>query len=321
MPSAANDLAFSQSIIDSLERLEEADVIDEYDYSENMFVVEDAAGAIRGYAESGDYDLVIAHGSQYGAPLAEIAPDFPDVAFAWGTESDTFGLPNVSAYTASSDQGGYVMGEMAAMLAGDGSVGVIGPIEVGDAKLYVDGFVAGATAANADLEVGVNYTDSFSDTALAAEAATSFIDGGATVLSGTAQMTVGAIGVASERGVLWFGTQSNQTQLAPEVVVANQVYHWEVVLTDLIDGIKGGTLGGESYDINLGQRGTVIEFNADYEVPADVMSTAEATIAALASGELETGVSAAPERPTSRGDHDGHSAAPAGTDAPATTAG
>src|SRR5688572_19238593 len=80
MPSAANDLAFSQSIIDSLDRLEEADVIDEYDFSENMFVVEDAAGAIRGYAESGDYDLVIAHGSQYGGPLAEIAPDFPDVA-------------------------------------------------------------------------------------------------------------------------------------------------------------------------------------------------------------------------------------------------
>ena len=114
MPSAANDLAFSQSIIDSLDRLEEADVIDEYDFSENLFVVEDAAAAIRGYAESGEYDLVIAHGSQYGGPLSEIAPDFPDVAFAWGTESDTFGLPNVSAYSASSDQGGYVMGTMAA---------------------------------------------------------------------------------------------------------------------------------------------------------------------------------------------------------------
>ena len=107
------------------------------------------------------------------------------------------------------------MGAMAAMLAGDGSIGVIGPIEVGDAKLYVDGFVAGATAADPDLEVGVNYTESFSDTALAAEAATSFIDGGATVLSGTAQMTVGAIGVASERGVLWFGTQTQPDPARP----------------------------------------------------------------------------------------------------------
>jgi basic membrane lipoprotein Med (substrate-binding protein (PBP1-ABC) superfamily) len=316
MPSAANDLAFSQSIIDSLDRLEEAEMIDEYDFSENLFVVEDAAAAIRGYAESGEYDLVIAHGSQYGGPLAEIAPDFPDVAFAWGTETDTFGLPNVSAYSASSDQGGYVMGQMAAMLAGDGSIGVIGPIEVGDAKLYVDGFVAGAAATNAELEVGVNYTDSFSDTALAAEAATSFVDGGATVLTGTAQMTVGAIGVASERGVLWFGTQSNQTQLAPEVVVANQVYHWEVVLTDLIEGIGGGTLGGASYDINLANEGLVIEFNPDYDVPADVMTAAEETIAALAAGELETGVSAAAPATTTATEG---TAAPAGTEAPAGT--
>ena len=143
-----------------------------------MFVVEDAATAIRDYADQG-YDLVIAHGSQYGGSLEEIAPDFPDTAFAWGTAADTFGLHNVSGYTAAADQGGYVTGAMAAMLAGDGSIGVIGPIEVGDGKLYVDGFEAGAQAADPDIDVGINYTDSFSDTALAAEAATSFIDGGA----------------------------------------------------------------------------------------------------------------------------------------------
>ena len=63
-------------MVDSLERLEEDDVIDEFVYSENMFVVEDAAAALRDYAEAG-HDLVIAHGSQYGGSLQEIAPDFP----------------------------------------------------------------------------------------------------------------------------------------------------------------------------------------------------------------------------------------------------
>ena len=198
LPSAANDLAFSQSMVDSLNRLKDDGTIDDFAMSENMFVVEDAATAIRDYADQG-YDLVIAHGSQYGSSLEEIAPDYPDTAFAWGTAADTFGLPNVSGYTAAADQGGYVNGAMAAMLAGDGSLGVIGPIEVGDGKLYVDGFEAGAHSVDPDIEVGINYTESFSDTALAAEAATSFIDGGATVLSGTAQMTVGAIGVAKDR--------------------------------------------------------------------------------------------------------------------------
>jgi basic membrane lipoprotein Med (substrate-binding protein (PBP1-ABC) superfamily) len=317
MPSAANDLAFSQSIIDSLDRLVEAGDLDDYVFSENLFVVEDAAAALRGYAEDG-HDLVIAHGSQYGGSLQEIAPNFPDTAFAWGTETDTFGLPNVSAYSASSDQGGYVMGAMAAMLAGDGKIGVIGPVEVGDGKLYVDGFVAGVVAADADIDVGVNYTDSFSDVALAAEAARSFIDDGATVLTGTAQMTVGAIGVANEAGVLWFGTQSNQTQLAPEVVVANQVYHWEVVLADLVAGVKDGTLGGESYDINLANEGLVIEFNEDYELPEDVRAVADDTIDQLSSGDLQTGVGAETTETTEASDG---TSAPDGTDEPATTAG
>jgi len=288
-PSAANDLAFSQSMIDSLTRMQDAGAIDEFVYSENLFVVEDAASALRGYAEDG-HDLVIAHGSQYGGPLQEIAPDFPDTAFAWGTETNTFGLSNVSAYSAASDQGGYVMGTMAALLAGEGSIGIIGPIEVGDAKLYVDGFHAGVLATNPDATVGVNYTESFSDAALAAEAASTFIGGGATVLTGTAQMTVGAIGVANEEGVLWFGTQSNQAQLAPDVVVASQVYHWEVVLGSLVENVRTGTLGGESFEITLANQGLLIEHNLEFELPADVQAAADETIGLLVTGELTTGV-------------------------------
>jgi basic membrane lipoprotein Med (substrate-binding protein (PBP1-ABC) superfamily) len=314
LPSAANDLAFSQSMVDSLERLKEDGTIDDYVYSENMFVVEDAAAALRGYAEDG-HDLVLAHGSQYGGSLEEIAPDFPDTAFAWGTAADTFGLDNVSGYTASADQGAYVMGAMGAMLTDGGSIGVIGPIEVGDGKLYVDGFVAGAQATDPDVDVGTVYTESFSDTTLAAEAATTFIDGGATVLSGTAQMTVGAIGVARERGVLWFGTNSNQTELAPEVVVANQVYHWDVVLADLVEAIKGGDVGGDTYDINLGNGGEVIEFNEDFDLPEDVRAVGEDLIAQLSDGELETGVGAGAPATTESG------SVPAAPATPATTAG
>ncbi|HEC22611.1 MAG TPA: BMP family ABC transporter substrate-binding protein, partial [Chloroflexi bacterium] len=147
MPSAINDLAFSQSMYDALVAIQEewGEENFEFAYSEGMFVVDDAAAAIRDYASQG-YDLVIAHGSQYGSSLVEIAPDFPDTSFAWGTTVDTFadqGITNVFAYEARSEQGGYVNGVMAAMLTESNVIGVIGPIETGDAKLYVDGFVAG----------------------------------------------------------------------------------------------------------------------------------------------------------------------------------
>ena len=89
--------------------------------------------------------------------------------------------------------------------------------------------------------------------------------------------------------------------------------------------IKGGDVGGETYDINLGNEGEVIEFNDDFDVPADVMSARRGDLIAAAQqwraddrrrrrrdGDRGSGAAA----PTP-----GTEAAPAGTDAPATTAG
>jgi basic membrane lipoprotein Med (substrate-binding protein (PBP1-ABC) superfamily) len=291
MPSTVNDLAFSQSMYDALLKIQ-ADMGGpekmELVYSENMFVVDDAAAAIRDYATQG-YDLIIAHGSQYGSSLKEIAPDFPKTAFAHGTTVDTFadaGITNVFAYEAASHEGGYVNGVMAGKLTKSNVIGVVGPIETGDAKLYIDGFVAGVKASNPGAQVNVNYIGSFSDVALASEAASTHISAGADVLAGTAQMVVGAIGKAKDNGVLWFGTQASQTSLAPDVVVANQIYDWTVVINDIIDQIEKGTYGGKAYVITLQNGGQIIEYNSAFNLPADVKQLAEDTIQGIKAGSI-----------------------------------
>jgi basic membrane protein A len=288
MPSAINDLAFSQSMYDALSAIQDERGADKFEfvYSEGMFVVDDAAAAIRDYASEG-YNLIIAHGSQYGSSLQEIAPDFPETSFAWGTTVDTFGLANVFDYEARSEEGGYVMGVMAAMLSESDVVGVVGPIETGDAKLYVDGFAAGVTATNGSAQVNTNWIGSFSDVALASEAAQTHIGAGADVMTGTAQMVVGAIGVAEENGVLWFGTQSSQSSLAPSIVVANQVYRWEVVFKEMITLIEGQTYGGQSFLITLENGGLEIEFNSAYALPDDVEAAAQAAIDGIVDGSIK----------------------------------
>ena len=291
MPSAINDLAFSQSMYDALVAIQEEmggpDKM-ELVYSEGMFVVDDAAAAIRDYASEG-YDLVIAHGSQYGSSLQEIAPDFPETSFAHGTTVNTFvdeGINNVFAYEAASDQGGYVNGVIAGKLTKSNVIGVVGPIETGDAKLYVDGFVVGVKAANPDAKVNVNWIGSFSDVALAAEAANTHIAAGADVLAGTAQMVVGAIGVAEENGVLWLGTQASQTSLAPDIVVANQIYDWTVVFDQMLALISQGTYGGKAYAITLENGGLVMEYSPDFDIPADVKAAADETVQGIIDGSV-----------------------------------
>jgi basic membrane protein A len=290
MPSTISDLAWSQAIYDSLLRLQEqAGGADKFEiaYTENMFNVTDAAAAIRDYAADG-YNIVIAHGTQYGSSLFEVAPDFPETTFAWGTAVDTgkdAGLNNIFAYEARAEEGGYVNGVLAANLSESGVIGVVGPVEAGDAKLYIDGFVAGAKAANPEAQVNVSYTGSFGDTALAAEAANTHIAAGADILTGSAQQVVGAIGVAKEAGVPWIGTQSDQSTLAPEIVIASQLYNWDGVFSDIINKHLAGEYGGTAYALTLKNGGLVMKFTDGLD--ADAVAAAETASADIAAGSVD----------------------------------
>jgi basic membrane lipoprotein Med (substrate-binding protein (PBP1-ABC) superfamily) len=289
MPSATTDLAFSQSMWSALEKVQAelgGPAAVELAYTDGMFNVPDAAAAIRDYASQG-YDIVIAHGSQYGASVQEIAPEFPTTTFAWGTDVNTFGLPNVYAYTAAAEEGGYVNGILAAKLTQSKIIGVTGPLEVGDAKTYIDGFVQGVTAGDPTITVSKTFTGSFSDVALMTAAATTHIANGADILTGSSQSVVGSIGAAKDAGnVLWFGTQSDQASLATELVVACQVYDWTGMIKDMISKHQAGTLGGEVYTLHLANGGLQIVYNPGYALPADVKAAGDAAIAGIKDGTI-----------------------------------
>jgi len=284
-PSATNDLAFTQSMYSALTSLQ-AKYGFKLSVSANEFVVADAATIMRTYASEG-YNLIIAHGSQYGGTIQQLAPQFPKVSFAWGTASSTFGLPNVYAYSAASNQGGYVQGVIASMISKTKVLGEIGPIATGDAKLYVDGFKAGALAADPEAAVHVSYTGSFSDPSLMSKQATEYLAQKADVLTGSSQSVVGAITVAKTNNVAWFGTQWSQASLAPKQVVSSQVYNWTGVLTNILNGIQAGKLGGASYTITLKNGGEAVQYNPGYALSTTVKAAAQHTIAGIESGSIK----------------------------------
>ncbi|MEZ4729949.1 MAG: BMP family protein [Caldilineaceae bacterium] len=290
MPSSKEDIAWSQSMYTALVAVQAemgGESALQISVSENMFQVADAAAAIRDYAADGNH-LVIAHGTQYGNSMFEVAKDFPETSFAWGTATDTGeaeGFTNVFAYEAKAQEGGYVNGVIAAMLSQANIIGVVGPVEAGDAKLYIDGFVAGVKATKPDAEVNISYTGSFGDTALAAEAANTHIKAGADVLTGSAQQVVGAIGVAAENEVFWLGTQADQTPLAPDYVVANQLYDWTAVVKDMIDLHNSGTLGNKAYVLTLTD-GLQMQLSDNAALTDEIRTAAEAAIAGIESGEI-----------------------------------
>ena len=283
-PSLRNDLAFSQSMYAAATSLA-GPMHFTLSVSDNLFNITNAANAMRQYASEG-YNLIIAHGSQYGGTVEQLAPQFPKTSFAWGTAGVTYGLKNVFAYQANSQEGGYVEGYVAAQLSKSKVLGVIGPINVGDAHLYVVGFKAGALAAEPKATVHVSFTGSFSDDTLMSTAAKSYVSEKADVLTGSSQSVVGAVGVAKSEKVAWFGTQWDQSSLAPTEVVASQVYDWTGVLRQMLTAIRGGVLGGATYTITLGNNGEKIVYNPSYPLPAAIKSAGQHVAAEIISGTI-----------------------------------
>jgi basic membrane lipoprotein Med (substrate-binding protein (PBP1-ABC) superfamily) len=290
MPSATTDMAFSQSMFSALKTIQKemgGESALKIAYSENMYKVPDAAAAIRDYASQG-FDMVIAHGSQYGSSVEDIARDFPKTTFAWGTDVNTFGLPNVYAYTAAAEEGGYVNGVLAAKLTKSKVIGVTGPIKIGDAKTYISGFTKGVASVDPKIRVSETWTGSFSDVALMAEAAKTHIAAGADVLTGSSQAVVGSIGAAKQKGkVLWFGTQQNQSQIAPELVVASQQYDWVGILKQMINDRKAGKLGGEKFVLHLKDGGLKIAYNPAFKLPPAVKAAGDKAIQGIANGSIK----------------------------------
>ena len=289
LPSTSGDFGISQGVVTGMNLIqsERGGVANfEIASSENMFVVDDAAAAIRDFASKG-FDVVIAASSAYGSSIEEIAPDFPDVSFVWGTNPETFGLDNVYAFSVRSSQGGYVGGVMAALLSDN--IGFVGPIDVGSIAGSLDGFQAGAAASNPSATVLDTFTNSFSDAALAAEAARAMLTSNVEVLTSQTEMGTGVATVAEEEGIAFFGNDADFSPVAPTQTYASQVFKYEVAFRQIFDQVGQGTLGGEVIWLDFANGGIEIAYNDGFDLPADVKTAGDQAIDDVTSGAVQVG--------------------------------
>ena len=286
VPSTRDDLAWSQAMYEGIvavqKKLGEANL--ELSISERLGNPVDAAAAIRQYATQG-YDIIIAHGAQYQNLLNDIAPDFPEISFAYGT-GYAANHPNIFAYDPHAQEGAYLGGMIAGMMTKSNVIGLVGPVEAGDAIKYNRGFEMGVKAVNDKAVVRIAYTGSFNDLVGAGDIARTAIKGGADILSGSSQQSVGALkAAAGHEGVYWIATDLNMKAVAPKTVLAAQVYRFENVVQEIIDSRAKGVLGGKAIPLSLANG--YLEMQINLPLPPEVAAAVEKTKADIASGALK----------------------------------
>lgn len=233
----------------------------EYSYSEKMLPV-DAGSAVRNYVADG-YDLIVAHGAQYKNLILEVSAEYPDVSFAFGTSSE-IGPANVFTYMPESEETGYLSGVIAGMLTKTNKVGLVGPVDGGDAARYNRGYVLGVQAVNPAAKIQVAHSGSFSDFVKAGEIAASQLRDGADVLSGSSQQAIGALRATAEvENALWLGQDLAQLSTAEGQAkcVAASSYNYAAVIVGLVEKIDAGVTGGECIPMNFSNDGFIFDYN------------------------------------------------------------
>ena len=232
-----DDKGWCQSMHDGITQAiaEMSDKNIEYSYAEKMLPV-DAGSIARQYVAQG-YDLIIAHGAQYKNFVLEMAEEYPDVSFAFGTSSE-IGPENVFTYMPESEETGFINGIIAGTDTTANIIGLVGPVDSGDSARYNRGFVLGVQSVNPDAKILVAHTGSFSDYVKSSEVATSQLGNGADILTGSSQQAIGALRATAESPTaMWVGQDLAQltTEEGKAKCIAASAYNYAAVVKELVD--------------------------------------------------------------------------------------
>ncbi len=165
-----------------------------------------------------------------------------------------------------SEETGYLSGLIAGMTTKKNIIGLVGPVDAGDAARYNRGFVLGVQAVNPKAKVMVAHSGSFSDFVKAGEIAQSQIRAGADVLTGSSQQALGALRAVADyrnQDIWWVGQDIAQINIAEGYkVIAASSYNYASVIVGFVEKLDKGVKGGEVIPMNFNNGGFVFQFNA-----------------------------------------------------------
>lgn len=259
-----DDGGFYQAMVDGLEEAAAADGAIEVTVIEKIAEGGDAAleSAVQNAAESGDFDLVVAHGFDLVPGVARYAPEYPDQAFA--TSLPVEGATNVEVYLTAFEETGYNAGFLAAqglLLGGaEGKVGFLGGPGLPFEEQALHGFEQAIEAYAPGTEVVSVYTGTFEDPQLAQESATQMFSDG--VVSLWNQQAAGQSGVyqacAATADVYCFGNSVYSEAVSPDAVLASTVSDYGLLLPIWAERLRSGAWEAATDLLDLGNGGTSV---------------------------------------------------------------
>lgn len=242
------DGGWNQSAYEGLQRIQK-DLGAQVDKQENLKPAQ-FREAFRDFASRG-YNVIFAHGDEFGPDAAATAAQFPKVVFITTGGSETPGV-NIAPIHFATEQGTYLQGMEAAMVSKTGKGGFVGGQELPPVKAAAEAFAQGAQAVNPKYTFQITYINGWSDTVAAKAQTEALLAKGVDTLAHNCDAAAkGMFDTAGTKpGVYTFGVNADENGKAPNVL-SSVFLDIPKSFADIARSVKDGTFKGQALSLGL----------------------------------------------------------------------
>jgi basic membrane protein A and related proteins len=249
-------------------------------YLENVSEGPDAERSIEQLVRAGN-KLIFTTSFGYMDPTLKVAKKYPNVHFehATGFKSDK----NMSIYNGRFYEGRYIQGVIAGKMSKAGVLGYIGSFPIPEVIMGINATILGAQTVNPNIKVKIIWANTWFDPGKEADAAKALLDQGADVIMQHTDSPA-AMQIASERGKLAFGQDSEMIKFGPKTQLTSIMDNWAPYYIDRVQAELDGKWASENTWGGLKSKLVVM---APYtNMPDDVKKLAMDTEAGIVNGKL-----------------------------------
>ncbi len=247
--------------------------------------------ALRNFASRG-FNPVIGVSFAWTSAIEKVASEYPDTQFV--LIDSVVERPNVRSVVFKEHEGSYLVGLLAGMASETGKVGFVGGMDIPLIRKFACGYVQGAHAANADIEVFQNMTGTtgaaWNDPVRGGELAKSQIDQGADVIYAAAGATgLGVLQTAADNGKMSVGVDSNQNYLHPGSVLTSMIKRVDLAVYDAMMDTKNGEFSPGLIALGVAEDGVgyAVDEHNEAMITDDMKAAVEKAKADIISGAVE----------------------------------
>jgi basic membrane protein A and related proteins len=249
-------------------------------YLENVSEGPDSERSIEQLVRAGN-KLIFTTSFGYMDPTLKVAKKYPNVHFehATGFKKDK----NMGIYNGRFYEGRYIQGIIAGKMSKAGVLGYIASFPIPEVIMGINSTILGAQTVNPNIKVKIIWANTWFDPGKEADAAKALLDQGADVIMQHTDSPA-AMQIASERGKLAFGQDSDMIKFGPKTQLTSIVDNWAPYY---ISRVKAELDGKWETDDTWGGLKTKTVVMAPYtNMPDDVKKLAEDAEAGILAGKL-----------------------------------